>query len=261
MLFSRLLSPIFLVGAGPDQNQYAVHEDILKQSKVLGRMCEGDFKEAHERRITLPDDDPIDVGILVEYLYTNNFWSNGNPNPDVSNQDSALHLARLYILADKYDLEGMKAVVVTKIHKHTDIKAPQDWLTVAEIIYAAIPDTDTKFPRYVRSLLVRLMRVHIRSEGDGISKVLEQWTAKGGRLAVDISRATRKYWVWRVTGRKEALDRAWSSMISKKGLHDYNHEDCEDNCFDEYWELPDESLGTRNLDVVNSFDEDIIESG
>lgn len=142
-------------------------------------MCEGDFKEAHERRITLPDDDPIDVGILVEYLYTNNFWAKGNPQAGVSKHDSAVKLAHLYILADKYDLEGMKDVVIAKIYQHTDIKAPQDWLTVAEIIYAGTPDTDTKFPRYLRSLVVNFMINHVVRESDGYNKVLEQWTAKG----------------------------------------------------------------------------------
>lgn len=81
---------------------------------------------------------------------------------------------------------------------------------------------------------------------------------KGGGLAVDISRGTRRYWVRRVQLHKEALGRASASMLGKKQVHEYNHEDCEDRCFDYYWELSDETLGLKNLDVAVSFDEGIM---
>ncbi|KAL8908327.1 MAG: hypothetical protein Q9207_000855 [Kuettlingeria erythrocarpa] len=252
----RLVSPIFIVSAGPNDKQYAVHEDILKQSRVLGRMCEGDFKEAHERRITLPDDDPIDVGILVEYLYMKHFSTGENPGGDVSKQDSALRLAHLYILADKYDLDGMKDVVVKKIHDCTDIDVPDDWLAIAEIIYAATPETDCKFPKYLRSLVFRFMEVQQRKGKNGFS-ALEKWVEKGGRLTIDICRGDRMSWVRRVTNRNGGLNRADQSMSEQQDQHRDLHEGC-GHCFNEAWSLAEYGFNNHNLDSEVPFDESIM---
>ncbi|KAL8922448.1 MAG: hypothetical protein Q9208_005170 [Pyrenodesmia sp. 3 TL-2023] len=255
---ARLTSSIFIVTAGTNHEQYAVHEDILKQSKVLGRMCDGNFKEAHERRITLPDDDPIDIGILVEYLYMKTFWTSGNPDGDASKQDSAVRLAHLYLLADKYDLESMKDVITKKIYHHTDINVPEDWLAVAEIIYTATPDNDRQYPETLRSLVVRFMAMKCEQEDkNGWTGALLDWTAKGGRLAVDISLGHRMFWVERVRYRNAALTRANDSISEQLHLHWDNHSVCSD-CFKEPWALWVENLDNDNLEDEVTFDKNIM---
>lgn len=86
--------------------------------------------------------------ILVEYLYTGDFWAQGDPEAGASKHDSATKLAQVYLLADKYDLEGMKDVVTRKMRKYTELENPPEWLSVAEIIYAATPESDRRYPRF-----------------------------------------------------------------------------------------------------------------
>ncbi|KAL9010507.1 MAG: hypothetical protein Q9173_004568 [Seirophora scorigena] len=92
------------------------------------------FHEAHHRQITLPDDDPTAVGMLVEYLYTQDFWAQEDPEAGASKHDSATKLAHMYLLANKYDLEGMKDLVTRKMRKYTELEKPAEWFSVAEIV-------------------------------------------------------------------------------------------------------------------------------
>lgn len=203
-------------------------------------MCKGNFKEAHERHIVLPDDDPVDVGIMVECLYTRDFWTGANAQMGVSRQDSAIRLANLYTFAEKYDLTTMKDIVAKKIPKYTDIEEPEHWLAVAEIIYAAIPEGDHRYPKILRSLVVRFMNTQTKEKPvvktgkrtKNTKDALLDWTAKGGRLATDISRGSREYWVRRIRDRDAAIK-------NKELWHKLR-------------------FNESNLDSEGSYDEDII---
>ncbi|KAL8712550.1 MAG: hypothetical protein Q9225_006919 [Loekoesia sp. 1 TL-2023] len=223
----RLTSPIFIVstGDGLSHKQYAVHEDILKHSTVLGRMCDGHFKEAHERHIVLPEDDPTDVGILVEYLYTRDFWVNGNPQANVSKQESAIKLAHVYLLADKYNLDGMKVVTTKKIAGYTNIAAVDDWLAVAEIIYAATPESDYVYPKFLRSLVGYFMDSE-RSKGKGCMDALQKGIVKGERLAVDIYRGSRIYSVQKERHWLHGVRQTGKWLRETETKHSCYHDEC-----------------------------------
>lgn len=217
-------------------------------------MCDGDFKEAHERRIVLLDDDPTDVGVLVEYLYTQNFWANEDPDGNASKQDSALKLARLYLLADKYDLEGMKDITTKKIQQYTEIALPDQWLAVAESIYSATPDFDRRYPRLLCALVFNYMDSQ-QIEGKNGFDALEKWVEKGGRLTVDICRGYRMYWVRRVRNRNAELHNACEALKQASFHHDMDHEDCDD--FTESWDPHRKLFDDSNLDVDALFDWDV----
>ncbi|KAL8942332.1 MAG: hypothetical protein Q9216_001714 [Gyalolechia sp. 2 TL-2023] len=222
-----LTSPIFIIctAGGPDNKQYAVHQDVLKQSTVLARMCDGGFKETQERHIVLPEDDPINIGILVQYLYTHDFWIHGNPQTGESKQDSAMRLASLYVLGDKYDLEDMKAIITKKIAKYTAIAAHADWLEVAEVIYVATPDADTIYPRFLRSLVVAFMDCEPAQRKSRMG-TLQDGVEKRGRLGIDICQGLRIHSVR--NGQK--WHQAWKEareVIVDLGSH---HSRCHDRC-------------------------------
>ncbi|KAL8724972.1 MAG: hypothetical protein Q9181_006592, partial [Wetmoreana brouardii] len=150
-------SRLFTVTAGPKCREWVVHEDCLKKSRVFARMCESNFKEAHQRRIDLPEDDPVHIGFIIEYLYTGNIWPkrDRSNNSDADNNNKAgTMLVHLYLAADKYDLEGLKAVVVKKFPHIWDsdyvVDMDWDWLPIAEIIYSSIPSDDTIFSKKLR---------------------------------------------------------------------------------------------------------------
>ena len=190
-------------------------------------MCDGDFKEAHERRIVLSEVDSTDVGILIEYLYSSNFWVNGNPQTYMSKQDSAVKLAHLYILADKYMVEGMKEVTTKKIAQYTDVAALEDWLAVAEIIYAATPDSDFHYPKYLRSLVVHFMESEWKKSGeDSQIGAVRKGIGKGGRLAIDIYDAYGVYTARREAGFWDGWKQSGAYLLEEERKHDKEHGEC-----------------------------------
>ncbi|KAI4116603.1 MAG: hypothetical protein LQ345_003009 [Seirophora villosa] len=217
----RLTSPIFILTAGPDHEQYAVHKDILEASPVLGRMCDGQFHEAHHRQIPLPDDDPT----AVEYSSSISIRATSGPKE----------------ILRQYDLEGMKDVVTRKMRKYTELENPPEWLSVAEIIYAATPEK----------------QIHGRN---GFSSTLMNAVEKGGRLAVDVCLGSRIYWRDRVRGRNAELLEAQDSMQFESRNHDSNHEDCEGDCFDTWRRRRLKRFNNANL-AGEDVDEDVMNDG
>ncbi len=197
-------------------------------------MCEGDFKEAHERHISLPEDSTQDFDAIVEYLYMNKFITIGNPlTPDGQQRDRetcALELASLYVTAEKYQMDALKSLVVEKFKNCTKGCAPAEVLAIADTIYPSIPHTDQVFPSYIRALVIECMELRSEQQqqqyggsnpkkrklnatsspqpnddttpttttssqpDEDTTAVLDAWIEKGGRLAVDISRAYMAHW-------------------------------------------------------------------
>lgn len=207
-----------------------MHSSVLRTSPVFARMCEGDFKEAHERRISLPEDSSQDFDAIVEYLYTGNFLTTGNPHPPHGQQKGretcALELASVYVTAEKYQMDALKALVIEKFKHCTKGCTPAEVLAIADTIYPSIPHTDQIFPSYIRALVIECMELRSEQQpGSTLKKrkitatsssqpdddttttgpfssspdedttaVLDAWIEKGGRLAVDISRAYMAHW-------------------------------------------------------------------
>lgn len=131
---SRFSSAIFQVSTGAGQVEYAVDETCLRNSPVFAKMCDPGFKEALEKRITSPAERPSHLRAIVEYLYTDDFWTRGNPQDNSSTTSRALELAHLYVSATQYGLEAMKDIIVAKLRLCHQSNEFSDWLEAAEII-------------------------------------------------------------------------------------------------------------------------------
>ena len=101
-------------------------------------MCdsEGPFLESKSHRIKLPEDEASDFGLLLEYLY-------GGDLPTSSileiggNVELADRLAKIYILADKYQLPLLKNYIVTTLQSLSTflLKNPLTFFTTCHMIY------------------------------------------------------------------------------------------------------------------------------
>ncbi|KAL8649349.1 MAG: hypothetical protein Q9210_004458 [Variospora velana] len=192
--YERFDSKIFIISVGEEKKEYAVHEAVLKKSPVFAAMCKGQFKEAHERRITLPVDNPQDVAAIVEYMYMDNFTTIGNPNAGSDHQTCALQLASLYMVAEYYQIDPLKALIVKKFKTCTTKSTPAQWLAVAALIYPSLRSTDDIYPAYMRSLIIDCLNASGNPPDPAVMEELEQCVQQGGRLAVDINRACTTYW-------------------------------------------------------------------
>ncbi|KAL8648138.1 MAG: hypothetical protein Q9226_006123 [Calogaya cf. arnoldii] len=152
----RFSTAIFRVIVGAGQVEYLVHETYLCKSPVFARM-QSRFKEALEKRITLPEEQPSHLEAIIGYLYTDDFGGRGNPQPEMDDTDKAVELAHLYVSAAKYGLEAMIDVIVGKLRLCTKPDDFDDWLEVAEIIYESVPSNRDPYRVYFRSLIRSLI--------------------------------------------------------------------------------------------------------
>ncbi|KAL8675679.1 MAG: hypothetical protein Q9186_007678 [Xanthomendoza sp. 1 TL-2023] len=150
-------------------------------------------KEALEKRITLPAEQPVLLGAIGEYLYTGNFWIKDDLYVYASRQDKALKLASLYITADKYRLEAMKDTIMQKLQPYHIYNDVSDWLEIANIIYESDPSATEAYPVYLRSHVVRSLD-SARDTFHDFNKILERYIEPGGRLALDLHRACNTFW-------------------------------------------------------------------
>jgi len=61
------------VRCGPHAETFPVHRDILTKSEYFRKALEGEFKEADDQAIDLPEEDPSIFSFVVAYLYEGKF--------------------------------------------------------------------------------------------------------------------------------------------------------------------------------------------
>lgn len=93
---------------GADKIMLNVAEEILCRLPFFRAALQGNFREASEQTITMPEDEPQDVIALVEFLYTGRYtypyhadaeFTLANPAPDLA--EGLYHVA-VYATAHKY---------------------------------------------------------------------------------------------------------------------------------------------------------------
>lgn len=65
----RHQSPIIPVRVGPHAEVFSVHRDILTKSEYFRKALDGEFREAEEQAIDLPEEDPAIFSFVVAFLY------------------------------------------------------------------------------------------------------------------------------------------------------------------------------------------------
>ena len=98
---------------------FKVHKAIVcTQSKVLAAMSDGGFKESSTAILPLDHDDPATFERMVTFLYTGKY---DQGNPGITVQDAKpcvgpilLAHTLVYSIADKYDIEDLKALAEAK---------------------------------------------------------------------------------------------------------------------------------------------------
>ncbi|KAL6714131.1 hypothetical protein ACLMJK_008625 [Lecanora helva] len=92
---------------------FKVHKAIIcSRSDFFSACCWGNFKEAKSKCIDLSDDDPKLLSKLLDYLYALEYNVIDVPSSNDSNSyhpELMVH-ASLYIIADKYGVNGLKTI-------------------------------------------------------------------------------------------------------------------------------------------------------
>lgn len=155
---SGFQSQIFTILAGPQRQKFTAHASFLSQSPVLDRMCHGQFEESRTFTICLPDDRPDVIRAVIQYLYSRDIQKFGSVNPSGCTITALFDLAELYGVAEKYQLKGLKTVIIEKLETIIDVaKRPIEFLDVTKEIYDCIPDSDEDFRSFFRDAYTELL--------------------------------------------------------------------------------------------------------
>ncbi|RSL54575.1 hypothetical protein CEP51_014695 [Fusarium floridanum] len=176
-----LMSPIvtLLIGSG-DQSILTAHQGLLAQSPYFKEICDRFVEDGSPRQIELPDYDIDTVGSFLEFLYTGEYFPRklpgqrvleSNPSiPSVDNSgDQLLKHARIYTLAEKFGVSGLKTLASSKIHCVNSTAKGE--IAYARYVYAYTSTDDTTVRAPIASFWAT--RSHtLRSEAEDEFKAL-----------------------------------------------------------------------------------------
>ena len=157
---------------------------VLAISPTLEKMCE--TKKAREdSSIALPDDDPRTFEYVVGFLYFHCI----SP-PRGRDRFCNRQLMEIYAMADKYDVEGLKAVCLDVFDR--DISADQLFRSVT-VVYNAGAD-DTNFRTFFKDQVVTTLEKTLGGGNGGWQYIpsvadLASWSESGGNFATDLVEA------------------------------------------------------------------------
>lgn len=134
------MSPITTLYVGPERVQFHVHQDTLTKLPFFQAALLGQFIEASERAISMPDDDPSKITALIEFLYTGKYTyayvptrsqpQEGSDAPVADLAEGLYHLG-VYVVASKYDAPGLSGMAVDNFksvaHELDGINALRLW--------------------------------------------------------------------------------------------------------------------------------------
>lgn len=104
--------PVVTLLVGADNTTFYVSEEALCRVPFFRAALQGKFREATEKKITLPEDVPLIFSALLEHLYTGTYTY----NHDIAMALDGTHLkdlfegrfhASVYAVADKYDWQPL----------------------------------------------------------------------------------------------------------------------------------------------------------
>ncbi|KAL8727674.1 MAG: hypothetical protein Q9166_005910 [cf. Caloplaca sp. 2 TL-2023] len=176
---------IFIVIVGSEEKAFTAHESFLSQSPVFEKMCHGQFQESHAFEIKLPEDDPKVMRAIIQYLYTGNFLDFGSMESGHGPKGAGSQLAALYVTAEKYQLQNLKNLVLAKLGSMIDLEVhPLDFLCIAELIYASIPDTDNLWRGFFKQYAGLMPKPRFMSKS--VRCAFDVYIHEGGTQAVDM---------------------------------------------------------------------------
>lgn len=124
-----LTSPVVSLAAGADETEtiLTAHQALLVRSPWFAEAC-GEFPDdGSPRHIDLTGDDVDAVGCFLEFLYTGDYFPRKIPgtrqletDPSLPNVDESgdqlLKHARVYTLAEKFQMPALRNLASSKIH-------------------------------------------------------------------------------------------------------------------------------------------------
>ncbi|KAJ2969831.1 hypothetical protein NUW58_g9880 [Xylaria curta] len=182
-----LTSPIVTLMVGPEGRLFAAHEEVLCQSPYFERVCQNQYLEAQNKRISIPDEEPEIFSAVLEYLYKGDYYprllhnkhrnswgARGRPWANIFLRDTVVYCA-----AERFGLEELKRLSLRKQGLQSGIDVGTI-LRSAQYAYDNTPDTDSRLRAHYLALIIRCRKTFKRSG------TMQAEMEKGGKLFFDL---------------------------------------------------------------------------
>ncbi|KAI9798170.1 MAG: hypothetical protein M1833_004919 [Piccolia ochrophora] len=118
-LEESLFSNFVIVLVGPELTKYNVYKDkICSQSPFFKAACYGQFVEATQGVIKLPEDEPHIFEAFLHWLFFDDPFPKGYSEDSVEDAEKC---ALLWIMADKFQVPEMKPLLLKLLSRTTQI--------------------------------------------------------------------------------------------------------------------------------------------
>lgn len=135
------MSSIVTLYVGQERIEFHAYEDTLCQLPFFQlSLREGHYREASEKALEMPEDDPSKVSALIEFMYTGNYtytYDAGSAqllsgsNAPVGDLTEGLFHVGVYVVASKYECPGLVEMAVKNfevvLNELDDIKTLRLW--------------------------------------------------------------------------------------------------------------------------------------
>ncbi|KAK8067732.1 hypothetical protein PG996_006844 [Apiospora saccharicola] len=146
-----------------------LHKVILRNCLFFKKAFDGQFKEAHECHVTLPDHQPQDVQGVIFYIYT------GKVSSDLEKDESVAAYTQMFKLGDYFDLEGLRLCATDCLedallpiaknvnrnwnNKEWDLQIPSEELDVVSQVAKFAYGTDSHTYAPLRNIFLRFIAI------------------------------------------------------------------------------------------------------
>lgn len=234
----RLKSTQITITAGPEKEAFSIHQNVANQSPVLAEWC----SKALGLEVNLPDENPHNIGHLLEYLYASNFTALSDDEKFVrakGERKASDELCEIYALAEKYQLPGLQNCLVDKFGVLAQIQSGPEFFETAKKMYGQILQSDTIYRGYFIGAIENDLE-DFRME-DEVYKWIEEHADQDGRLSKDLFTAQRNVFVaqkkeWTAANTKLKKDYEYANGEVNKGnralgkLRDHHYEEHSHDC-------------------------------
>lgn len=154
------MSPIATLYVGQERVKFYVYQDTLCKLPFFQAALRGNFREASEQVITMPEDDPSRVSALIEFLYTRNYTYPYDPETTplrvgsitpIGDLTQGLFHVGVHVIASKYDCPPLVAIAMKNFTALATELASIDALRLWKAAYSEglqIPGRRQDFVRY-----------------------------------------------------------------------------------------------------------------
>lgn len=191
------MSRVTKLCVGKGAVKFQAHHSILTQLPFFRAALNGEFREASEKAITMPEDEPVAVSALIEFLYTGGYTytyhANATPRPLTDTTDipvsdlkqGSFHVS-VYAVAAKYDCPTLAGAAAAKFRDIMQELPNIDIIRLWKIAY----DKDLTVPKWgtggdateFRERLSKLVTILYSTHHEKMASIMAEYPA----LACDL---------------------------------------------------------------------------